>query len=140
MKGGRGGGGGGRITFVLDLAVGVVAGGVALVGAEVGLRRPDVEPFPHHRVGPQLQHAPAAPTSSDKEAKRTDTEAEENKQATCFCFLPLRRTGRGAPEGWPRPPATASLSSSSARGCNGRRGGGGVGRARAVQAIPREFS
>lgn len=42
---------GGSLTFVLDLAVCVV-GGVALVGAEVGLRRPDVEPLPQHRPGP----------------------------------------------------------------------------------------
>lgn len=42
-------------TFILDFAIGVVAGGVALVGAEVGLRRPDVEPLPQHGPGPQLR-------------------------------------------------------------------------------------
>jgi hypothetical protein len=42
-------------TFIIDLAVGVVAGGVALVGAEVGLRRSYVEPLPQHGPGPQLR-------------------------------------------------------------------------------------
>ena len=51
----------GSLTFVLDLAVGVV-GGVALVGAEVGLRRPDVEPLPQHRLGPELQRRRAIST------------------------------------------------------------------------------
>jgi hypothetical protein len=67
-------GGGGWITFITST---FITGGVALVGTEIGLRRPDVESFPQHRVGPQLQHAPAAPTSSDKEAKMRDTEAED---------------------------------------------------------------
>jgi len=56
----------GSLTFVLDLAVGNpavgVVGGVALVGAEVGLRRPDVEPLPQHRLGPELQRRRAIST------------------------------------------------------------------------------
>jgi hypothetical protein len=47
--------GSGSHTFIIDLAVGVVAGGVALVGAEVGLRRSYVEPLPQHGPGPQLR-------------------------------------------------------------------------------------
>lgn len=68
-------------TFILDFAIGVVAGGVALVGAEVGLRRPDVEPLPQHGPGPQLR-VRTTPKQTPLELSTTTTTTKQTGAAT----------------------------------------------------------
>jgi hypothetical protein len=91
----------GSLTFVLDLAVGVV-GGVALVGAEIGLRRPDVEPLPQHRLGPELQRAAACPDSTGTSAPR-EAQAETTKRNQT-----RHRSDAGKSRGSSLSPASAS--------------------------------
>ena len=110
----------GSLTFVLDLAVGVV-GGVALVGAEVGLRRPDVEPLPQHRLGPELQRGPdSTGTSAPREARagtatrnqtrhRSDAGNQRSSSlspasASSPCAAPGARRGERRPPRLPLPP------------------------------------